>query len=244
MTRAPLVRSRGPLAFTAAELRPSPIWAPLSVAWILAALAVLVPVAVVLEAAFPIFTLIWLVGPLVEVARTGDASRIGFRQVPWRLLVRVTTVNVLLCFAVMLALEPWTHGYQRVVELAMTNQPIDSTFGWLVRFPRWPGLAFITLYSGLVTMFAEELCFRGWLLQSLRPRMGTPRAIVVQASLFLFPNLLVVPLLSPEESLGYLICVWLSVGLAGGWAAARTGSIWPSLISVTLTNLVAVAVLT
>ena len=34
---------------------------------------------------------------------------------------------------------------------------------------------------------------------------------------------------------------WLAVGVVGGWAAARTRSIWPSLIAATLTNLVLTA---
>jgi membrane protease YdiL (CAAX protease family) len=34
---------------------------------------------------------------------------------------------------------------------------------------------------------------------------------------------------------------WLSVGIIGGWAASRTESIWPSLISAALCNLVLVA---
>ncbi len=221
-------------------------WAAvLFVVWGVVALLALVPIAVGLEAAFPILTVVWILVPLLVVARTRDADRVGFRRVPWRLFAETTAIAFAACFAVTVAVEPWSHAYQRVVELAMTAQPIDSTFGWLVRLPRLPGLLAMTAYAGLVTMFGEELFFRGWLLQYLRRRVATWRAIVVQASLFAIPQMLVAAFMSPAQAIVYVVVdAWLLVGVVGGWAAARTGSIWPSLTIVTLGNLVLVALLT
>jgi membrane protease YdiL (CAAX protease family) len=101
------------------------------------------------------------------------------------------------------------------------------------------------LYSGLITLFGEELFFRGWLLQLLHKRWGTVWAIVVQALLFVIPNMLVAFVLPSLQGILYLLVyTWLAIGLIGGWAASRTGSIWPSLISATVCNLVLVALIT
>ncbi len=218
---------------------------PVFVTWAVAALLALVPVAVALDAAFPILTVVWILVPLLLVARTRDVAGIGFRRVPPRLFFETAAVNLAFSFALMLTFEPWSHTYEHLLQLATSTQPIDSTFAWLVRLPRLAGLLAMTLYSGLVTMFGEELFFRGWLLQTLRRRMGTWRAIGIQASLFTIPNALVAAFMSPlQGSLYVVVYAWLSVGVIGGWAAARTGSIWPSLASVTLVNLVLVGLLT
>jgi membrane protease YdiL (CAAX protease family) len=97
----------------------------------------------------------------------------------------------------------------------------------------------------LVTLFGEELFFRGWLLQLLQRRWGMLWAIIVQATLFTLPNLLVALVLPPLQGWLYiLVYTWLAIGIVGGWAAARTGSIWPSLISATIGNLILVAMIT
>jgi len=110
--------------------------------------------------------------------------------------------------------------------------------------PRPPALAAMAVYSGLVTLFGEELFFRGWLLQALRSRTRTAWAIILQAILFAIPNTLVafaLPL--PEGILYVVVYAWLTIGIVGGWAAARTGSIWPSLVTATVGNLVLVGLL-
>ena len=98
------------------------------------------------------------------------------------------------------------------------------------------------LYSGLVTIFGEELFFRGWLLQIFQQWMNNAWAILLQAILFSLPQLMAALLLSPMQGLIYAsVYCWLGVGIIGGWAAARTQSIWPSLVSATIWNLIMVA---
>ena len=207
--------------------------------WAAAALLALLPVALILDASFPIFTVVWIAVPLVVVVRTSDAARVGFSRVPRSLLLQTTAVNLGIFFALMLAFEPWSHTYERLLEFVVSAQPLDGTFAWLVRLPRPPALAAMAVYSGLVTLFGEELFFRGWLLKALQGRIGTPSAIVVQAILFAFPNTLVAFLLPPLEGILYVVVyAWLTIGIVGGWAAARTGSIWPSLVTATVGNLV------
>jgi hypothetical protein len=55
---------------------------------------------------------------------------------------------------------------------------------------------------------------------------------VVVALLSLFP---VASLL--RAAFPVFTILWIIIPLIGGWAAARTGSIWPSLLSATLCNL-------
>jgi membrane protease YdiL (CAAX protease family) len=102
----------------------------------------------------------------------------------------------------------------------------------------WGGLL---LYSGLVTIGAEELFLRGWLLQALQHRMDKGWAIVIQAALFTLPQLLAALLLAPWQGVLYAVMYsWLAIGVIGGWAVARTQSIWPSLASATIWNAVMV----
>jgi membrane protease YdiL (CAAX protease family) len=144
----------------------------------------------------------------------------------------------------MLLIEPWSHTYQKLLALVLSSPTIDTTFAWLLRFSRVTGLIAMTFYSGLVTLFGEELFFRGWLLQLFQKRIGSTWAVVVQALLFVLPNLLAAVALPALQGWLYALAyTWLGVGILGGWAASRTGSIWPSLISATLCNLIFVALI-
>jgi len=212
--------------------------------WSILALALLLPVTVLLRGSFPVLTVLWIIVPLVVVIKTKDAGRVGFRALSWRECARVTAINLAGLLVVMLIFEPWSHTYQKLLEAVLSNQTPDTTFAWLVRFQRIPALAAMFFYSGLITLFGEELFFRGWLLQLFRRRWGTSRAIVIQAVLFVIPNLLAALFLPVLQGFLYaLIYTWLAIGMIGGWAASRTSSIWPSLISATVCNFVLVALL-
>jgi membrane protease YdiL (CAAX protease family) len=212
--------------------------------WSLLALASLLPVTLLLNGSFPVFTVLWILVPLIAVGRTKDASQVGFRAIPWRELIQVTAINLGGLFVVMLFVEPWSHTYQMLLKAALSSQQPDTTFAWLLRFQRVPALGAMLLYSGLVTLFGEELFFRGWLLQLLQKRWGTAWAVVIQALLFMVPNLLATFVLPPLQGVLYaLVYTWLAIGTIGGWAALRTQSIWPSLISATVSNFVFVALI-
>ena len=217
----------------------SPTAARLFALWVFLALALLLPVTLLLQGSFPIFTVVWLVVPLVAVLRTKDASRVGFRAVPWRQLAQATALNLGGYLLLTLLLEPWSHTYEQLLTLALSGSAPDTTFAWLLRFPRPPALTGMLLYSGLITLFAEELFFRGWLLQLLQKRWGVTWAIILQALAFVIPNLLAaLALPSPQGWLYAFLYTGLGIGAIGGYAAARTGSIWPSLISATLSNFI------
>lgn len=207
--------------------------------WVLLALASLLPVTALLQGTFPVFTVIWLIAPFLAVLRSRDPAQAGFRAVPMKTLLWVTAINTGGLLLVALLVEPWSHTYGQLVSKALSSSPVDTTFGWLVRYPGLPGWLGMFIYSGLVTIFAEELFFRGWLLQGLARRMQSSMAILLQAFLFTLPQAIAALLLSPTQGALYALAYsFVAIGLIGGWAAWKTGSIWPSLISATLFNLV------
>ena len=208
--------------------------------WVGGALAAMIAVPLVMSAALPIIGVVELALPLLAVLLSRDARTVGFRGVPGGRLLGMALLVIAGNVALGALVEPWSHAYQALVRLAVAAPVPDSTFAWLVRFPGGPGWAGLLIYSGLVTIFAEELCFRGWLLQLLGRHMVPWAAIGLQALLFTAPQGLAAWFLTPLQGGVYLVVYsFLSVGVIGGWAAWRTGSIWPSLIAATLGNLLA-----
>lgn len=216
----------------------------LALVWILAAMLLSVTVALLLHGVFPLFTLLWLAPPLYTLLRNKDAGRLGLRSISWATFVRISLLTLAGYGLLMALFEPWSHTYRMLVSAALSESSPDTTFGWLAWFPGPAGWAGMLFYSGLVTLFAEELFFHGWLLQSLLKVMRPARAVVLQAALQALPNLLAAFFLPPLQGWLYaLVYAFLEIGIIGGWAAARTGSIWPSLVAATLTNFVLVLVL-
>ena len=207
--------------------------------WILTALASLLPVTMVLDGAIPIFTLLFLIVPLVALLRSCDAGKLGIRAIPWSTFLKYMLLSLAASLALMAVFEPWSNTYRILLDKAISSSHPDITFGWLVRYEGISGWAGFVLYAGLVSLFAEELFFRGWLLQRLQNRMSQGKAILWQAFLFTLPQLLAAFLLQPMQGLLYAVVYsWLAIGLIGGWAAIRTQSIWPSWVSALLYNLI------
>jgi len=212
-------------------------------AWLIVDLLILLPVQQWLNGSFPIFTVIWLLPPLVVLLLSKDAGRIGMRRVPVKQFISALALNGSGVLLIMLLFEPWTKAYQTLVIKALDASTPDTTFAWLLRFPLAPGLALMFFYTGLVTIFAEELFFRGLLLQWFGKKMPALWAILLQALLFSLPQAIVALFLNPMQALVYLVgYTFLAVGVIGGWAAWRTRSIWPSLITNSLMNLILVLV--
>lgn len=212
--------------------------------WAVLALAALLPITKLLAGSFPVFTVVWIAVPLGATLMTKNAEAIGFRAVPWRLLTRTTVLCTGAMLAIWSMIEPWSHTYRILLDLALSGGSPDTTFAWLLRFPRLYALGAMFLFSGLVTMFGEELFFRGWLLQLLKRRSGSIVAVLLQATLFTLPNLIAAVRLPLMQGILYaVIYTWLAIGVVGGWAASRTGSIWPSLVSAAVCNLVFVALI-
>ncbi len=207
--------------------------------WASVGLLSLIPVMMLLQASFPIFTLVCLAVPVVIVLRSKDASRVGFISISWKNLIHYSALYLCAMLVLMLAFEPWSHTYQILVTKAITAPSPDPTFAWVMRYPGLTGWLGMYLFSGLVTIFAEELFFRGWLLQWLQKRMNPFWTVIVQAALFTLPQMIAALLLPPLQGVLYaLVYSWLGIGVVGGWTAIRTQSIWPSLVGASTCNFI------
>jgi membrane protease YdiL (CAAX protease family) len=209
----------------------------LALVWITLAIVLLFPVTSYLNGTFPIFTLILLVVPLFALLRNRDSRKIGFQTIRWCEFLKYTSLNLAGSLALGAIFEPWSHTYRLLLIEAISSAHLDTTFGWLVRFPGFNGWGGFVLYAGFVTLFAEEIFFRGWLLKWLKSRMSNWRAILLQAALFTLLQLLAAFFLPPLQGILYVIVYsWLAIGLISGWIASRTESIFPSLASALFFN--------
>jgi membrane protease YdiL (CAAX protease family) len=211
----------------------------LSVIWIILAILMAVGMTLFLHGQLPFFTLLWLCIPLIVVLRKRDARRIGFSMVKRKDFILATGVCVIAQFVISALCEPWSHAGQTLYNMALSSQPPDNTF-LLLHFGGFAGWSGMIIFSALVTLFAEELFFRGWLQQLLLHRFRSGWAILIQATLFtILVNLLVALSMPPMQAVINLVAYsWLAIGIVNGWAAVRTKSIWPGLIAVILSNLV------
>jgi membrane protease YdiL (CAAX protease family) len=211
--------------------------------WLAAATGLTFAVTAILKGSFPIFTFMMLVVMLAVLLRGRDAARIGMGRAGWGQLAKYTILSLAGSLALMAIFEPWSHTYGTLAAQAVSSERVDTTFGWLVRYPGPAGWAGFVVYAGSVTLFAEEVFFRGWLLTWLKRRVSEPWAVMWQATLFTLPQALAALLLPPMQGVLYAVVYsWLAIGLIGGWAASRTGTIWPSLAMVILYNVMMVAV--
>ncbi len=212
--------------------------------WLIFDLLILLPIQQWLNGTLPIFTFVWLLPPLIVLIFSQDPGRIGIRRVAMKTFLPALGLNVAGVSLVMLLFEPWSQAYQTLVRKALESPTPDTTFAWLIRFPGWTGFTLMFFYTGLVTIFAEELFFRGWLLQWLAKKIPVLWAILLQALLFSLPQALAALFLNSIQALVYLACYSVvAIGVFGGWADWRTKSIWPSLITATLMNLIIVVIM-
>lgn len=220
----------------------NPLFFP-AAAWLVLDLLALLAAPRWLKGSLPLFSFAWLLPPLIVLIISRDAGQIGIRRVAPKALLPALGLNALGVFLVTVICEPWSHAYQALIHKALEAPTPDTTFAWLLRFPGWPGYALMFLYTGLVTIFLEELFFRGWLLLWLGKKMPAFWAILLQALLFTLPQAIAALFLSPIQGTVYVIAYsFFAIGAIGGWAAWRTKSIWPSLITASLMNLIFVII--
>ncbi|QRN82601.1 CPBP family intramembrane metalloprotease [Chloroflexota bacterium] len=208
--------------------------------WIVAAMVIAIAVSLWRGFPFPIFTLIFLLPPLIKLLVTKDAKRIGMGSMAWQTYLKWTAINLGILAAIYLIFEPLSGAYRFLVEEATQPTTQDPTFFWIPTFnspTNWIGLVF---YSGLVSLFAEELCFRGWLLRGLTTKLGAGWANIIQAAIFTLPQLVITFLMpNPLMSVVYgLIYSFVAIGLVNGMVANQSGNIWPNLTAAVVINFI------
>jgi len=192
------------------------------------------------DLSIPIFTVLFLLVPLVSLLVRNDAAHIGMGQIQWRDFIKWTGINLATLIVAYAIFEPWSGAYAFLLEAATAPGATDPTFAWLTRFDGLAGWVGMFLFSGLISILAEELFFRGWLQNVLHPKVGALWANVIQAALFTLPQLIVAFLMpTPIMGLVYgLVYAFAAIGLINGWVATQAGAIWPNVVAATLMNLI------
>ncbi len=213
--------------------------------WLLGAMLVAIGFSLWQDLNLPIFTLLFLALPFINLLIRKDTRRIGMGNIGWKQVLKWAGINLAALIVIYAVFEPWSGAYRFLLQEATGPNTTDPTFAWLTIFSGFGGWLGMFLFSGLVSIFAEELCFRGWLLRVLTPKMGPFWANLIQAALFTLPQL-VVAFLMPKPLMGIvygLVYAFGAIGLINGWVSHKAGAIWPNLIAATVMNLILAMVL-
>lgn len=216
----------------------------LFIVWAVSSLILVILVSIYYKTSFPLFTIIWISIPLGVVIRKKDAGAIGFQAIPIKEFIKYTLINLGLTLFIIGLFEPWSHTYEKLIRIIMDSETSDVTFVWLTKYSGIKSWISMLLFSGFVTMFAEEIFFRGWLLQYFKKRTNYSLAIIIQAVIFILPNTMVAFFMIPSQAIIYtVIYAGVAIGIVGGWTTKCTNSIWPSLVSASIVNLILVLLL-
>ena len=212
----------------------------LALIWLLAAAAIAIIYPIWQDLILPLFTLLFLAIPLVNLIIHKDAGRIGMGRIKFVKLLKWTGINLGALILVYAVFEPWSGAYAFLLEEATGPASTDPTFALLSLIDGLGGWAVMFLFTALISIFGEELFFRGWLQNLLRPKVGSLWANVIQAGVFTLPQLIVAFMMpSPVMGIVYgLIYAFGAIGMINGWVASRAGAIWPNLIAASLMNLI------
>lgn len=222
-----------------ARLRPLPLG--VAIGWLVAATVAAIAAPILIGASLPVFTLLWLAIAAVALRRHRKSSSLGLATPPHGEFVRVTATTTWLMTVLFGVAEFTTHPYRELLGLIREESSPDSTFAWVIEYGRSWGLVGFAVYGALVTIFAEEVVFRGALMSRLRSA-GCARAVAGTTIAFAAVQALPAALLPAREAVGFLaIDAVLAVGVVGGVAAYQSRSIYPTLVAVTVANVAVLA---
>ncbi|HKL13480.1 MAG TPA: CPBP family intramembrane glutamic endopeptidase [Halanaerobiales bacterium] len=118
----------------------------------------------------------------------------------------------------------------------MNTSFLIFTYIWLI-------VSLIFLITFFITIFGEELFFRGLLFKKLKSKAGLIWAVIIQTALFALPNSIIAFFMPSINSIIYIfVYAFLAVGCVGSYTAAKTDSIWASLISASVMNVILVLI--
>lgn len=213
----------------------------LTIGWLTAAAVAAVVVPLAIGASVPVLTFVWLMIAALVLRRAGTPSALGLVRIPGGEFARVTVATTVAMTLLFGAAELVTHPYRDLVDLIRVESTPDSTFAWVTEHGRGWGLVGFAVYGVLVTIFAEEIVFRGALMTRWRQR-GAWVAVGGTTIAFAAVQSLPAALLPVGAAVGFLVLdVVLAVGVVGGVAAYRTRSIYPGLVAITVANVVVLA---
>ena len=196
--------------------------------WIMGSLLATTVAFIFLQADFPFFIYLNLILSLIIVFKSKRIHQFGINILPAKKLVLFAFVNLVSILMVYLLIEPWAHIYEKLLEISL-EQGVDITFGWILYYPKIIALLIVLIFGGFVTIFSEELFFRGILEGYLLQKWSPGRAIAVQSIIFSVEGLLYI--------IFYSIIV---IGIINGIIVYKSKSIFPSVIAASFANFIMV----
>ncbi|MFO7815519.1 MAG: CPBP family glutamic-type intramembrane protease [Halanaerobiales bacterium] len=203
--------------------------------WIISSLGSLFYFSDLYHIEIPVFTLVWLVLAFLAVLLARDAKYVGFSGVEFSEFLLALFLNLLLLSIIFIVLEPLSGTYREVINNIRRDTTLYPSYFLLSKFSGLYGLLAYFICNFFIIIFAEELFFRGLLIQYAELKLNKFWGVLIQAFLFLLFILILDIRLPPVQNYIFLVgYTFLGRGIIGGWAAARTDSIWPSLLTVSL----------
>jgi len=146
----------------------------------------------------------------------------GFRWLGYALSVLLLSLGLwMVAFEAYLMFESWSLASQ------LTEADKDKLKSDFLKVPFW----LVLLTAAAAPAVAEEFFFRGFVLSAFRSKLAPFRSVLYTSILFGLFHVMAGSVLSLEKFLPTII-----LGIAIGFVAVRTGSLWPGILLHTLHN--------
>jgi membrane protease YdiL (CAAX protease family) len=207
------------------------------VLWISLALIMTTTGFILLQSDFPVFIYLNLLIALVAIIRVADVRRYSLTLIERIPFLKYTLINLGGILGIYLLVEPWTGLYERLLDLSLEDG-VDVTFGWIELYGNW-GYIIVLLFSLGVSIFSEELLFRGVLQGYLMDKTTAPKAVILQAIIFTLPQSLILFAFPILDGLVFLLFYSvIAIGGINGYMTYKSKSIFPSVVAASLANFV------
>lgn len=205
--------------------------------WMLFALFAAFSIYIIEDVDFPLYTTIWiLISMVIYLTKEVDILRVDSQN---RRITMISIISfIVLSWLVMLIVEAYTSTYGELIHLIQAAGSKDIVFHWITLSRTNGNYALFFLFSFIVTIFAQEAFFRGYLLRVLEEKYDEWLANILQAILFCLPHIITGLMFPVLQGFIYIIgYVFLLYGLLSGFFAQKAGNIWPGLIAASTNNL-------
>lgn len=210
--------------------------------WILFAFVLTTLGFLILESDFPLFIYINLILSFIIINKINDVNQFSSNWLSINNFIKYSFMNLFGILVIYFIFEPWSHTYQKLLTASLENG-VDVTFGWIQKYNNSFGFLLIFLFSLFVSIFSEELMFRGVLEGYLFQKTTPIKGIIIQALIFSIPQCLILIVLPLANGLLYIIFYnFIAIGLLNGLIVYKSHSIFPSILSASIANILMVLI--
>lgn len=185
---------------------------------------------------FPLFSMLWLVVSIL-MGLNQKVHVLGFEKETLKGSLKLSGIFLGISWILIGLIEYLTGSYGALIDLIQETGARDMSFSWLRGSREMVNYLYFFLFTFFVSIFAEEVFFRGYLLKMLEDKYNKTIANVLQAVLFSLPQIIVAFMLSPLEGISFVVLYsFMIYGVLSGYFAQKAGNIWPGLIVASLNN--------